>query len=143
MSYRNGRRKFDLFGWSLGWFEWLIILAALVYGVYCHFEAKEEMAAMPTEVSVADVASVFGVRDDGQDKSVDIWTTKFKLEFDATDERYRAERELRFFEQTLLQRCLLKTASTNDGHLSDKQVANCQTSSIKEATEAQAYWNKK
>ncbi|MNM77098.1 hypothetical protein D3C81_889400 [compost metagenome] len=58
MSYSNGhRRKFDLFGWSLGWFEWLVILAALVYGIYTHFEAKEELVITQKQQQVQDLQS--------------------------------------------------------------------------------------
>jgi hypothetical protein len=142
MRYNSpSKQKFTLLGWTMGWIEWLILVCVLAYGAYDHFASKPKPISM--SVPIEEVAAVFGPSFDSQDKSVDIWATKFKLEFDAIDNRYRAERELRFFEQTLLQRCLLKTASTNSGRLSDSQVADCQTSSAKEAAEAQAYWNKK
>lgn len=143
MRYNSpSKQKFTLFGWTMGWIEWAILIALVAYGFWNRHdfvETKPDSAA----VSVEDVASVIGFTDDGQDKAVDIWLMKFQLDFDRMEKEFSESRDLRYFNKTLLKKCLIETASANGQLLPTSYVVACQKKAELEAIDALEYWKKK
>ncbi|MCY1430769.1 hypothetical protein D9M71_467220 [compost metagenome] len=142
MRYNSpSKQKFTLLGWTMGWIEWLVLMAAMTYGVWHYFDGKE--VVFPAEVTINDVESVsLGNVDDGP-KAVDLWLMKFQLDFDRTEKEMSDARELRYFKQAYLKKCLIETAAANGQLLSAAYVAACLKKADLEALEAVEYWKKK
>jgi hypothetical protein len=135
-------RKAKLFGHTLGFVEWTILLLALAVGTYKW--AQKEETPPPAEAPVAQIASILGYDASDSHINVEVWLMKYRLEFDKADKDYQVIREINFLRKSFLEKCFIETAAKDKyNRLSDVQVQSCLKEADTKTEEAQAYWSKK